>query len=133
MRTRLRREEPLAAWIASPESERPSRWRRIANAIPNGWVDLVSVSDLDTISLVQAMTQTDTAWREQAVRQVINSVDSDSSLLVDIVSLLDVDAYKAMAAHVLLLLGRTHRRELDTILPWLQPLGWMLLSTKSKY
>ena len=113
----VEREEPLAAWIASPESERPSRWRRIANAIPNGWVDLVSVSDLDTISLVQAMTQTDTAWREQAVRQVINSVDSDSSLLVDIVSLLDVDAYKAMAAHVLLLLGRTHRRELDTILP----------------
>ena len=35
----VEREEPLAAWIAKPESRRPSRWRRIANAIPNGWVD----------------------------------------------------------------------------------------------
>jgi hypothetical protein len=113
----IEREAPLAAWIASPESERPSRWKRLSNVLPFGWIDLVEVNDLDAVSLVQAMAQTDTVWKQHAARQVINSCDSNSSLLVDIVPLLDVDAYQAMAAHVLLLLSRTYHTELETTLP----------------
>ena len=30
----VERKAPLAAWIASPESERPARWKRIADVLP---------------------------------------------------------------------------------------------------
>ena len=113
----IEREAPLAAWIASPESERPSRWKRIGAILPQGWVDLVPVTALDAVTLTQAMAHTDTAWKQEATREVINAFDSNSSLLVDLVPLLDVDAYKSMAAHVLLLSSRKHRLELESILP----------------
>ena len=72
---------------------------------------------MDAIELIQAMQRTDTGWKHQAVRQVVNDCDADSSLLVDLVPLLNVEGVKAMAAHVLLLLSRTYRSELDSVLP----------------
>ena len=113
----VERKSPLAAWIASPDGERPARWKRIADVLPFGWIDLVNVDRMDTIELVQAMLRTDTGWKQQAVRQVVNDCDADSSLLVDLVPLLNVEGTKAMAAHVLLLLSRTYRPELESILP----------------
>ena len=113
----VERKAPLAAWIASPESERPARWKRIADILPHGWIDLIPVDALDAVALVKAMTQTDTEWKQKAARQVINAFDSNSSLLVDLVPLLEIDAYKTMAAHVLLLSSRRHHNELKSILP----------------
>ena len=113
----VERHSPLAAWIASPDEERPARWKRIAGVLPFGWIDLVNVDLMDTVELVQAMQRTDTEWKQQAVRQVVNDCDADSSLLVDLVPLLNVEGTKAMAAHILLLLSRTYRSELESVLP----------------
>ena len=113
----VERQSPLAAWIASPDEGRPARWKRIADVLPFGWIDLVNVGRMDTVELIQAMQRTDTGWKHQAVRQVVNDCNADSSLLVDLVPLLNVEATKAMAAHVLLLLSRTYRSELESILP----------------
>ena len=77
----------------------------------------MNVDRMDTIELVQAMLRTDTGWKQQAVRQVVNDCDADSSLLVDLVPLLNVEGTKAMAAHVLLLLSRSYRSELESVLP----------------
>ncbi|MEC7113305.1 MAG: hypothetical protein VXW72_07165, partial [Candidatus Thermoplasmatota archaeon] len=104
----VERQSPLAAWIASPDEGRPARWKRIADVLPFGWIDLVNVGRMDTVELIQAMQRTDTGWKHKAVRQVVNDCDADSSLLVDLVPLLNVEATKAMAAHVLLLLSRTY-------------------------
>ena len=46
----VEREAPLAAWIASPQSERASRWKRIEDVVPQDWVDLIPVGELDVIS-----------------------------------------------------------------------------------
>jgi hypothetical protein len=113
----VERENPLAAWIASPESERPARWKRVADVLPDGWVDLISVEALDAVSLVKAMTQTDTTWKQKAARHIMHVFDSNSSLLVDLVPLLETEAYKTVAAHVLLLLKKRHGHELRSILP----------------
>jgi len=113
----VEREAPLAAWIASPDDERPARWKRLADVLPFGWIDLVNVDQFDAVSLVKAMHQTNTPWKQQAVRKVVTYCDADSSLIVDLVPLLDVEATKAMAAHVLLLLSRTYHTELASILP----------------
>ena len=112
----VEREAPLAAWIASPEFERPARWMRIGSILPPGWIDLISVDELEPVALVKAMTQTNTEWKHKAVRQVMDDFDSNSSLLVELVPLLDIDEYKTMAAHVLLLSSRRHRSELKSIL-----------------
>ena len=113
----VEREVPLAAWIASPEAERPARWKRISAVLPHGWIDLISVDALEVVELVKAMTRTDTEWKQKAARQVTHAFDSNSSLLVDLVPLLEIDAYKTMAAHILLLSSRRHRTELKSILP----------------
>ena len=113
----VEREAPLAAWIASPESERPARWKRIGTILSQGWVDLIPVTALDTVTLTQAMVHADTDWRQEAAREVINAFDSNSSLLVDLVPLLDDEEYMSVAAHVLLLSIRKHRLELTSILP----------------
>ena len=75
------------------------------------------VSALDAVTLTRAMVHADADWRQEAAREVINAFDSNSSLLVDLVPLLDDDEYKSMAAHVLLLSIRKHRLELASILP----------------
>ncbi|MBI99408.1 MAG: hypothetical protein CMB71_04500 [Euryarchaeota archaeon] len=113
----VEREAPLAAWVASPRSERGSRWKRIGDVIPQDWVDLIPVGELDAISLIKAMSRTGTGWRQEAVREITNAFDSNSSLLVDVVPLLDDDVHKAMASYVLLMLTRKHRHELQSILP----------------
>jgi hypothetical protein len=113
----VERETPLAAWIASPESERPTRWKRIGTVLPQGWVDLMAVTALDAVTLTQAMVHANADWRKEAAREINNAFDSNSSLLVDLVPLLDVDEYKSMAAHVLLLSIRKHRLELTSVLP----------------
>ncbi len=113
----MEREAPLAAWIASPESERPTRWKRLESVLPHGWVDLVAVETLDAVTLVKAMARTTTEWKQRAAREVMNAFDSNSSLLVDIVPLLDIEAYKTMAAHVLLLSNKRHHSDVKSILP----------------
>ena len=113
----VEREAPLAAWIASPQSERASRWKRIEDVVPQDWVDLIPVGELGAISLIKAMARTGTGWRQEAVREITNAFDSNSSLLVDVVPLLDDDLHKAMASYVLLMLTRKHRFELQSILP----------------
>ena len=65
------------------------RWKRIADVLPFGWIDLVNVDLMDTVELVQAMQRTDTEWKHQAVRQVVNDCDADSSLLVDLCTSLE--------------------------------------------
>ena len=113
----VEREAPLAAWIASPQRERASRWKRIGDVVPPDWVDLIPVGELDAISLIKAMSRTGTGWRQEAVREITSAFDSNSSLLVDVVPLLDDDLHNAMASYVLLMLTRKHRHELQSILP----------------
>lgn len=114
---RVERDAPLAAWIASPESERLTRWKRIGDVLPQGWVDLIPIQDLDAISLVKAMVRTETDWRQQAAREVVNAFDSNTALLVDLIPLLDDEVYKSMASYVVLLSSRRHHNELKSILP----------------
>ena len=36
---------PLAAWIATPARNRPSRWVRISSKLTGNWVDLMKCED----------------------------------------------------------------------------------------
>lgn len=61
---------PLASWIATPESERSSRWIRLRNVVPPGWADLLPVDSCETSTLIQAMPFGSPHWTLKALEKV---------------------------------------------------------------
>ena len=74
---------PLAAWIATPPENRPSRWVRISGKIDGNWSDLMEV---DRISLNLLLTSINTAsdeWRLMAIRAISNHFLLDNQTVVE--------------------------------------------------
>ena len=74
---------PLAAWIATPPENRPSRWVRISGKIEGNWSDLMAV---DRISLNLLLTSINTAsdeWRLMAIRAISNHFLLDNQTVVE--------------------------------------------------
>ena len=74
---------PLAAWIATPPENRPSRWVRISGKIDGNWSDLMAV---DRISLSLLLTSINTAsdeWRLMAIRAISNHFLLDNQTVVE--------------------------------------------------
>ena len=58
--------DPLASWIASPDSQRPSRWIRLHGRLPTGWVELMAADAVPIADLPLAMAHADAAWQRRA-------------------------------------------------------------------
>ena len=74
---------PLAAWIATPARNRPSRWVRICQKLDGNWSDLMAV---DTISLNLLLSSINTAsdeWRLMAIRAISNHFLLDNQTVVE--------------------------------------------------
>ena len=74
---------PLAAWIATPPENRPSRWVRISGKIDGNWSDLMAV---DRISLNLLLTSINTAsdeWRLMAIKAISNHFLLDNQTVVE--------------------------------------------------
>ena len=74
---------PIAAWIATPPENRPSRWVRISGKIDGNWSDLMAV---DRISLNLLLTSINTAsdeWRLMAIRAISNHFLLDNQTVVE--------------------------------------------------
>jgi hypothetical protein len=73
----------LAAWIATPARNRPSRWVRICQKLDGNWSDLMAV---DTISLNLLLSSINTAsdeWRLMAIRAISNHFLLDNQTVVE--------------------------------------------------
>lgn len=70
MANELESSHPLAAWIASPESERAQRWLRIHTDLPEGWADLLKVDALDLVDLPEAIAKGTVQWQTLALRRL---------------------------------------------------------------
>ncbi len=62
--------DPLAAWIASPEANRPSRWVRLQNRLPHGWIELLPVHDVPLNDLPVAMMSAGDEWQRTALQRL---------------------------------------------------------------
>tara|TARA_Y100000991_G_scaffold37390_2_gene25581 strand:- start:22923 stop:25427 length:2505 start_codon:yes stop_codon:yes gene_type:complete len=62
--------DPLAAWIASPQANRPSRWIRLQSRLPHGWVELLGVHDVPLNDLPIAMLSAGPTWQRDALRRI---------------------------------------------------------------
>ena len=70
MANELESSHPLAAWIASPESERAQRWLRIHTDLPEGWADLLKVDALELVDLPEAIAKGTVQWQTLALRRL---------------------------------------------------------------
>lgn len=60
---------PLAAWIATPQQHRTSRWIRLRSVLPSGWADLLPIEQCETATLISAMPKASPEWTLQALEK----------------------------------------------------------------
>ncbi len=85
--------DALAAWIASPPDQRPGRWVRLHERLPDEWVNLLPVDDVPASHLVYAIKNGDVGWRTQALQRLRVELDTKPELLL---SLLDGTSNEAL-------------------------------------
>ena len=73
--------DPLSAWIATPAPYRHSRWVRLQNRLPNGWVELMPVDALPLRDLPIAMAAAGENWRTLALHHIRAHVHHDATNL----------------------------------------------------
>ena len=95
-------EDALAAWIASTTEQRPHRWVRLHNRLPNAWVDLMKVEDAPLSHLPHALANASLLWRSKALHRIRNEVHRSPTLLLDLVAGLEDRTYARWYATCLL-------------------------------
>lgn len=80
---------PLAAWIASPESERPQRWLRLHPNLPSGWADLLKVDALDLVDLPEAIAKGTLHWQTLALRRLKANLPHEPKVTLSFAKALD--------------------------------------------
>ncbi len=73
--------DPLASWIASPDSQRPSRWIRLHGRLPTGWVELMAADAVPIADLPLAMAHADAAWQRRALHRLQAHARSEPAVL----------------------------------------------------
>lgn len=103
--------DPLSAWIATPASYRYSRWVRLQNRLPPGWVELMPVDALPLRDLPIAMAAAGANWRRLALHHVRAHVHHDATNLHHWRQQLG-DGHPAKAALATCLLSALNPREI---------------------
>ena len=112
----IERTNPLASWIASPVSERDSRWQRIHEVLPDGWVDLLNPHSMDINSLIKGMARTSSDWKKHALSVLMMRLSNEKSLLLDVAKMLDDPFSNSVAAHSIIAVSPYFDEEIDTLL-----------------
>ncbi len=95
-------EDALAAWIASTPEQRPHRWVRLHNRLPNGWVDLMKVEHAPLSHLPHALANASRAWKRNALHRIRTEIHRSPTLLLELVAGLDERTYACWYATCLL-------------------------------
>ena len=98
----IERTNPLASWIASPMSERNSRWQRLHTILAQGWVDLLDPHSMDIKSLINGMAKTSSEWKQRAFSVLMMRLSNENSLLLDVAKMLDDPSSGSIAAHTII-------------------------------
>jgi hypothetical protein len=86
---RVEAEYPLASWIATPIENRPSRWIRIRQSLPSGWVDLLPLLETSTRDLLEALPKASSEWQNDALKHIQNRFEQNQESLLEFQDLLE--------------------------------------------
>ena len=73
----------LAAWIATPSENRPSRWVRISEKLDGNWSDLMAVDRISLNLLLSSINTASDEWRLMAIRAISNHFLLDNQTVVE--------------------------------------------------
>lgn len=112
----IERTNPLASWIASPMSERNSRWQRLHAILAQGWVDLLDPHSMDIKSLINGMARTSSEWKQRAFSVLMMRLSNENSLLLDVAKMLDDPSSGSIAAHTIITTTPYFDEEIDSLI-----------------
>jgi hypothetical protein len=112
----IERTNPLASWIASPMSERTSRWQRLHAILAEGWVDLLDPHSMDIKSLINGMARTSSDWKQRAFSVLMMRLSNENSLLLDVAKMLENPSSGSIAAHTIIATSPYFEEEMDALL-----------------
>ena len=81
---RMEPHHPLVAWIASPSSDRWSRWERLGSILGDEWIGLMKSEHIPNGSLSKAAIGTPSEWSRKLVEEVRNRIRINSELAHDL-------------------------------------------------
>jgi len=102
MANELETKWPIAAWIASPPDGRVSRWIRLQDRLPRGWINLLPPQYIDLTTLAHSLHKGLGTWQEKAFRRLTLELRSYPEILLGLSTSLGDDEKKSWLAAVVL-------------------------------
>jgi len=102
MANELETKWPIAAWIASPPGGRESRWIRLQDRLPRGWVNLLPPQHVDLLTLAHSLHKGIGTWREKAFRRLTLELRSSPEILLSLSTSMDHEEKGSWLAAVVL-------------------------------
>ena len=112
----VERENPLAAWIASPKQDRIRCWQRIGGDLGTGWADLLPIELCNNQLLVTAISKAGDSWTIDAIDQLKSNFMHHNQSIIELEHLLKDNKVKSFLAAAILLASETYPPELSDII-----------------
>jgi len=95
---------PLASWIASPPSERWSRWERLGEQLGNDWIQLMRPEHIPRTAFAIAASNAPSEWCENLVSSIRSRLRYEPDLPNDLRKHAEISSAKdaSWLAHILL-------------------------------
>ena len=112
----VERENPLAAWIASPKQDRVRCWQRIGEELGTGWADLLPIELCNNQLLITAISKAGDSWKDEAINQLKSNFMLHNQSVIEVEHLLKDKKAKSFLAAAILLASETYPPELCDII-----------------
>ena len=93
---------PLAAWIATPNEYRKSRWIRIADNLPDKWADLLEINSQNLDIIISSFPKGSQNWQKESIVYISKQFIKNHQLLIQMSHHLDTKSAVNLSACILL-------------------------------
>ena len=93
---------PLAAWIATPNEHRNSRWIRIADYLTDKWADLLEINTENIDLIISSFPNGSQSWQNKSIIYISKQFIKNHQLLIQMSHYLDSKSAVNLSACILL-------------------------------
>ena len=93
---------PLAAWIATPNGSRKSRWIRIVGNLPDKWADLLEINIENIEVIISSFSKGSGNWQKKSIIYISEQFVKNNQLLIQMSHYLDSKSAVNLSACILL-------------------------------
>ena len=93
---------PVAAWIATPNKNRKSRWIRIVGNLPDKWADLLEINIDNIEQIISCFSKGSGNWQKKSITYISEQFVKNNQLLIQMSHYLDSESAINLSACILL-------------------------------